>query len=62
MNLITYWALIALCVGIEVWGQIIGVQDLTLAGLFAGLGVIAVHRLLLRADRFEEFTEAGEEA
>ncbi|MFF6774769.1 hypothetical protein ACFY8W_14560 [Streptomyces sp. NPDC012637] len=61
MNLIAYWTLIALCVGIEIWGQIIGLQDLSLVGVFAGLGVIAVHRLLLRVDRFEEFVEAGEE-
>ncbi|MYU25396.1 hypothetical protein [Streptomyces sp. SID8352] len=58
MNRITYWALIALCVGVESWGQVIGVRDLTLIGFFAGLGVVAVHRLLLRADRHE----AGEES
>ncbi|MFD3537215.1 hypothetical protein [Streptomyces sp. NPDC058664] len=57
MNAFTYWTLIILCVGVEIWGQAVGVQDLTLTGFFAGLGVVAVHRLLLRADRHE----AGEE-
>ncbi|MFJ3764940.1 hypothetical protein ACIPQJ_12315 [Streptomyces sp. NPDC090082] len=61
MNTIAYWALIALCVGVEIWGQIIGIQDITFLGLFAGLGVVGVHRLLLRADWYEEFAEAGEE-
>ncbi|WP_435057540.1 hypothetical protein [Streptomyces sp. bgisy060] len=61
MNLIAYWTLLALCVGVEIWGQVIGVQDLTFTGFFAGLGVVAVHRLLLRADRYQEFAEAGEE-
>ncbi|MGW5776046.1 hypothetical protein [Streptomyces sp. NPDC003863] len=61
MNTVAYWLLIALAVAVEAWGQVIDNQDLTLAGLFAGLGVVAVHRLLLRADRYEEFDEAGEE-
>ncbi|MFI8256953.1 hypothetical protein [Streptomyces filamentosus] len=61
MNPLTYWALIALCVGVEIWGQAAGVQDLTLTGFFAGLCVVAVHRLLRRADRCQEFAEAGEE-
>ncbi|WP_435238648.1 hypothetical protein [Streptomyces sp. YPW6] len=61
MNSLTYWALIALCVGVEIWGQAAGVRDLTLTGFFAGLGVVAVHRLLHRADRCQEFAEAGEE-
>lgn len=61
MNPLTYWALIAVCVGVEIWGRAAGVRDLTLTGFFAGLGVVAVHRLLLRADRCQEFAEAGEE-
>ncbi|MFJ3769831.1 hypothetical protein ACIPQJ_32810 [Streptomyces sp. NPDC090082] len=61
MNRLTYWLLIALCLAVEVWGQIIGNRDVTFVGLFAGLGVIAVARLLYRADRYEEFAEAGEE-
>ncbi|KAA6217430.1 hypothetical protein [Streptomyces filamentosus] len=61
MNAITYWTLIALAVAVEVWGQVIDNGDVTLVGVIAGLGVIAVHCLLLRADRFEESVEAGEE-
>ncbi|MGA5870684.1 hypothetical protein [Streptomyces cinereoruber] len=62
MNTLTYYLLLILCVGAEVWGQVIGLQDLTYAGAFAALGVIAVDRLLMRADAYEEFTGAGEEA
>ncbi|MEV7371927.1 hypothetical protein AB0O51_13705 [Streptomyces sp. NPDC090301] len=61
MNTLTYWLLLALCVAVEIWGQSIDNQDVTLVGVFAGLGVIAVARLLYRADRYEEFAEAGEE-
>ncbi|MEU6165387.1 hypothetical protein [Streptomyces tanashiensis] len=61
MNRLTYWLLIALCAGVEIWGQIIDNQDVTWVGLFAGLGVIAIARLPYRADRHEEFAEAGEE-
>ncbi|MFF7438708.1 hypothetical protein [Streptomyces sp. NPDC008122] len=61
MNRIVFWALVALCVGVEIWGQVIGVQDINLLGLIAGLGVIGVDCLLHRADRCEEFVEAGEE-
>ncbi|MGA4978068.1 hypothetical protein [Streptomyces cinereoruber] len=61
MNPIVFWALVALCVGVEIWGQVIGIQDLNLLGLLAGFGVIAIHWLLLRADRYKKFTEAGEE-
>ncbi|MEV7566360.1 hypothetical protein [Streptomyces tanashiensis] len=61
MNTLTYWLLLALCVAVEVWGQVIDNQDVTLVGAFAGFGVIAVARLLYRADRCEEFAEAGEE-
>ncbi|MFD7980851.1 hypothetical protein [Streptomyces sp. NPDC059071] len=62
MNAIAYYALLALFVGVEIWGVVIGVRDLTSAGAFAAFGVIAVDRLLLRADRYEEFVEAGEES
>ncbi|MEV8587718.1 hypothetical protein AB0424_12360 [Streptomyces sp. NPDC051180] len=58
MNTLTYWLLIALAVGVETWGQVIGNQDVTFVGLIAGLGVIAVARLLYRADQ----SESGEEA
>ncbi|MFD3728272.1 hypothetical protein [Streptomyces sp. NPDC058671] len=61
MNTLAYYLLLSLCVGVEIWGQIIGVQDLTYVGAIAALGVIGVDRLLLRADRYEEFAEAGEE-
>ncbi|MFE6071234.1 hypothetical protein [Streptomyces sp. NPDC056525] len=61
MNRLTYWLLIALCLAVEVWGQVIGNRDLVLVGAIAGFGVIAVARLLYRADRYEEFAEAGEE-
>ncbi|MFJ2098378.1 hypothetical protein ACIOHR_14410 [Streptomyces anulatus] len=61
MNTLAYYLLLILCVGVEIWGQVIGLQDLTYAGAFAALGVIAVDRLLLRADRYEEFAGAGEE-
>ncbi|MFG3486621.1 hypothetical protein [Streptomyces sp. NPDC047972] len=61
MNRLTYWLLIALCAAVEVWGQIIGNRDLFLIGAMAGFGVIAVARLMYRADRYEEFAEAGEE-
>ncbi|MFC9795317.1 hypothetical protein ACFVJI_21995 [Streptomyces sp. NPDC127584] len=61
MNRLTYWLLIALCAAVEVWGQIIGNRDVLLIGAIAGFGVIAVARLLYRADRYEEFTEASEE-
>ncbi|MCD2465083.1 hypothetical protein MBT42_16105 [Streptomyces sp. MBT42] len=61
MNRLTYWPLIGLCAEVEVWGQVIDNQDVTFVGLFAGLGVIAVARLLYHADRYAEFTEASEE-
>ncbi|MEV7671565.1 hypothetical protein [Streptomyces sp. NPDC088752] len=61
MNTLTYYLLLTLCVGVEIWGQVIGLQDLTYAGAFAALGVIAVDRLLMRADACEEFVGAGEE-
>ncbi|WP_328488118.1 hypothetical protein [Streptomyces zaomyceticus] len=58
MNRLTYWLLIAVCVAVEIWGHVIGNQDVTLVGVFAGLGVAAVARLLYRADQYE----GGEEA
>ncbi|MEU4067991.1 hypothetical protein AB0F25_37295 [Streptomyces wedmorensis] len=61
MNAVIYWLLIALAVVVEVWGQVLDNGDVTLVGLIAGLGVVAVHRLLLRADLCEEFAEAGGE-
>ncbi|MFC9339628.1 hypothetical protein ACFT0G_02425 [Streptomyces sp. NPDC057020] len=61
MNRLTYWLLIGLCAAVEAWGQVIGNRDVLLIGAIAGFGVIAVARLLYRADRYEEFAEAGEE-
>ncbi|MCX5228985.1 hypothetical protein [Streptomyces sp. NBC_00233] len=61
MNTLTYWFLLALCVAAEGWGIVIDNQDVTLVGAIAGFGVIAVARLLHRADQYEEFTKAGEE-
>ncbi|MGW4850872.1 hypothetical protein ACWEPZ_06495 [Streptomyces sp. NPDC004288] len=61
MNTIIYWLLIALAIAVEIWGQAIDNGAVTLAGLIAGLGVVAVHQLLLRAARCEDFTGAGEE-
>ncbi|MFD3535562.1 hypothetical protein [Streptomyces sp. NPDC058664] len=62
MNTLAYYRLLlVLCVAAEVWGVVIGVQDVALVGAIAALGVIGVDRLLLRADRYEEFVEAGEE-
>ncbi|MFH8575731.1 hypothetical protein [Streptomyces zaomyceticus] len=62
MNTIAYWLLLALSFGVEVWGLVIDLQDLTLLGAIAAFGVLGVDRLLLRADRYEEFDEAGEES
>ncbi|MFF5788206.1 hypothetical protein ACFY8P_24990 [Streptomyces sp. NPDC012693] len=61
MNRLTYWLLIALCLAVEVWGQIVGNRDIVLVGAIAGFGVIGVARLLYRAERYEEFAGAGEE-
>ncbi|MDX2564172.1 hypothetical protein PV371_31615 [Streptomyces sp. TX20-6-3] len=61
MNRLTYWLLIALCAAVEIWGQVIGNRDVLWIGAIAGVGVIAVARLLHRADRYEEFAETGEE-
>ncbi|MFF8834335.1 hypothetical protein [Streptomyces sp. NPDC015130] len=57
MNTLIYWLLIALCTGVEIWGQVIGNHDLAPVGLLAGLCVIAVARLLYRANQ----REGGEE-
>ncbi|MCX2179938.1 hypothetical protein KV205_05250 [Streptomyces sp. SKN60] len=61
MNSIAYRLLLVLCVATEIWGIAIDAKDVTLVGAIAGCGVIGVDRLLLRADRYEEFAEAGEE-
>ncbi|MFJ2059572.1 hypothetical protein ACIOMM_27015 [Streptomyces sp. NPDC087908] len=58
MNRLTYWALLVLCIAVEVWGIAIGNRDITAVGFFAGVGVAAVARLLYRADQ----CEGGEEA
>ncbi|MEU7283366.1 hypothetical protein AB0A69_32005 [Streptomyces sp. NPDC045431] len=60
MNTFAYRLLLTLCVAAEIWGIAIDVWDLALVGSIAGFGVIAVDRLLLRAD-VEEFAGAGEE-
>ncbi|MFD3725295.1 hypothetical protein [Streptomyces sp. NPDC058671] len=61
MNRLTYWLLIVLCAAVEVWGQVIGNRDIVLVGAIAGFGVVAIARLLYRADRCGGFAEAGEE-
>ncbi|MEV7372097.1 hypothetical protein AB0O51_14570 [Streptomyces sp. NPDC090301] len=58
MNNLTYWALLTLCIGIEVWGIAIGNREVTVSGFIAGDGVAAVARLLYRADQ----CKGGEEA
>ncbi|MFE5550137.1 hypothetical protein ACFQ71_41280 [Streptomyces sp. NPDC056534] len=60
MNTIAYYPLLALCLGVELWGVVIDVDDVTLVGVIAAFGVLGVDRLLLRADAYEEFFEAGE--
>ncbi|MFI9290828.1 hypothetical protein [Streptomyces gardneri] len=62
MNRIAFWALMSLCVTAEVWGLVIDNRDIHYLGAIAGFGVIGVNYLLHRADRYEEFVEAGEEA
>lgn len=61
MNRFVFWVLGILCIAVEVWGLVIDNWDVHYLGAFAALGVIAVDRLLLRADRCQEFAEAGEE-
>ncbi|MFG2872925.1 hypothetical protein [Streptomyces sp. NPDC048338] len=58
MNRIVFWALMSLCVTVEVWGLVIGNRDVHYLGAIAGFGVIAVSRLLHRADAYE----GGEES
>ncbi|MBP2581835.1 hypothetical protein J3A78_002313 [Streptomyces sp. PvR006] len=60
MNTIAYYFLLALSVGVEIWGVVIGIDDVTLVGAISAFGVLGVDRLLLRADAYEEFFEAGE--
>ncbi|MFF6776350.1 hypothetical protein ACFY8W_22695 [Streptomyces sp. NPDC012637] len=54
MNRLTFWSLLALCVAVEVLGLVIGRRDIHYAGIIAGLGVIAVARLLYLARNSEE--------
>ncbi|MEV6331472.1 hypothetical protein [Streptomyces sp. NPDC051909] len=51
MNRLTFWALLALCVAVEVLGLITGRRDVHYAGAIAALGVIAVARLLYLAHK-----------
>ncbi|MGA5067590.1 hypothetical protein ACPB9E_28095 [Streptomyces exfoliatus] len=61
MNRFVFWALMALCIGVEVWGLIIDNRDVHYLGAITGFGVIGVNHLLHRADAHEQF-KAGEEA
>ena len=61
MNAIAYYVLLALCIGVEIWGAVTGFNDVMYVGAIAAFGMWGVDRLLLRADRYEEFVEAGEE-
>ncbi|MFG3038110.1 hypothetical protein ACGFYZ_14490 [Streptomyces sp. NPDC048330] len=61
MNRVVFWALMALCVGVEIWGLVIDNRDVHYLGAIAGCGVIGINHLLHRADRYEEFVEAGEQ-
>ncbi|MGW4850802.1 hypothetical protein ACWEPZ_06140 [Streptomyces sp. NPDC004288] len=61
MNTIAYYVLLALSIGVEIWGAVIGVNDVMFIGAMTAFGVWGVDRLLLRADAYEEFFEAGEE-
>ncbi|MFE1379230.1 hypothetical protein ACFW6S_09840 [Streptomyces sp. NPDC058740] len=61
MNTIAYYVLLTLCIGVEIWGAVIGMNDVMFVGAIVAFGVWGVDRLLLRADRYEEFFEAGEE-
>ncbi|MER7515917.1 hypothetical protein [Streptomyces sp. NPDC126499] len=62
MSRIVFWPLMALCIAVEIWGLVIDNRDVHYLGAIAGLGVIVVNRLLLRADRYKEFVKAGEES
>ncbi|MEU4065888.1 hypothetical protein AB0F25_26295 [Streptomyces wedmorensis] len=61
MNTIALWVLGILCIAVEVLGLVIGNRDVHYLGAIAVCGVIGVNHLLHRADRDEEFLEAGEE-
>ncbi|MGW4743924.1 hypothetical protein ACWEPR_03860 [Streptomyces sp. NPDC004290] len=61
MNTIAFYVLLVLSIGVEIWGAVIGVNDVMFIGAMAAFGVWGVDRLLLRADAYEEFFEAGEE-
>ncbi|MEU7699235.1 hypothetical protein [Streptomyces sp. NPDC039028] len=61
MNTVAFWVLGLLCIAVEIWGAVTGLRDVVHVAAIAGFGVIGVDRLLLRADRYEEFAEAGEE-
>ncbi|MFB6630671.1 hypothetical protein ACFCWY_12295 [Streptomyces sp. NPDC056362] len=61
MNAIAYYVLLALGIGVEIWGAVIGIDDVMFLGAIAAFGVWSVDRLLLRADAYEEFIGAGEE-
>ncbi|MFD7978809.1 hypothetical protein [Streptomyces sp. NPDC059071] len=51
MNRLTFWSLLALCVAVEVLGLVIDRRDVHHAGAIAGVGVIAVARILWLARR-----------
>ncbi|MET8506029.1 hypothetical protein ABZV60_15410 [Streptomyces sp. NPDC004787] len=51
MNRLTFWSLIALCVAVEVMGLVIDRRDIHYAGAIAGVGVVAVARILYLARR-----------
>ncbi|AJF64962.1 hypothetical protein [Streptomyces vietnamensis] len=61
MNPLVFWVLGLLCIAVEIWCAVTGIKDGVSVAAIAGFGVIGVDRLLLRADRCEEFAEAGEE-
>ncbi|MEU2233025.1 hypothetical protein [Streptomyces vietnamensis] len=61
MNPVAFWVLGLLCIAVEVWCAVTGFKDGVSAAAIAGFGVIGVDWLLTRADRYEEFAEAGEE-
>ncbi|MFE5628053.1 hypothetical protein [Streptomyces sp. NPDC056543] len=53
MNRIVFWALMVLCVGVEVWGLVIDNRDIHYLGAIVGFGVIGVNYVLHRADAYE---------
>lgn len=50
MNLLAFWFLALVCIGVEVTGLVIGRQDVHYAGALATAGVVAVHLLLVRGE------------